>query len=47
MTDVVPIAAREVWEDVLRGPPASKAPELAVAGFEGPIDWLLEPLSES
>ena len=32
----------ESWEDPPRRPPASAAPVLAVAGFEGPLDWLLE-----
>ncbi|MBV8915028.1 MAG: segregation/condensation protein A, partial [Acetobacteraceae bacterium] len=30
------------WEDAPRSPPASAAPVLAVDGFEGPLDWLLE-----
>ena len=30
------------WEDTQRRPSASAAPVLAVAGFEGPLDWLLE-----
>ena len=42
MTAAVPIAAPESWEDAPRRPPASAAPILAIAGFEGPLDWLLE-----
>ena len=42
MTDAVPIAAPEAWEDAPRRQPASAAPVLAVAGFEGPLDWLLQ-----
>lgn len=42
MTDAGPIAAPDSWEDAPRRPPASAAPVLAVAGFEGPLDWLLE-----
>ena len=42
MTDAVPIAAPEAWEAAPRRPPASAAPVLAVAGFEGPLDWLLQ-----
>ena len=42
MTDAGPIAPPESWEDVPRRPPASAAPVLAVAGFKGPLDWLLE-----
>ncbi len=30
------------WKDPLRGASASAAPVLAVDGFEGPLDWLLE-----
>jgi segregation and condensation protein A len=30
------------WEQPTREPPASTAPVLAVDGFEGPLDWLLE-----
>lgn len=30
------------WEQPPRQPPASAAPTLAVDGFEGPLDWLLE-----
>ena len=39
---VVAGTAPESWEDPPRRPPASAAPVLAVAGFEGPLDWLLE-----
>ena len=42
MIDAVPIAAPESWEDAPRRPPANAAPVLTVAGFEGPLDWLLE-----
>ena len=42
MTAAVPIAAPESWEDAPRRPPADAAPVLTVAGFEGPLDWLLE-----
>ena len=42
MTDAVPIAAPEAWEDAPRRQPASGAPVLTVARFEGPLDWLLE-----
>ena len=41
-TAAVPIAAPESWEDAPRRPPADAAPVLTVAGFEGPLDWLLE-----
>ena len=36
--------APETWEDPPRRPPAEAdtSPVLAVAGFEGPLDWLLE-----
>lgn len=34
--------AAEAWEAPPRTPPASAAPVLAVDGFEGPLDWLLE-----
>ena len=37
-----PEAAAESWEDPAHSPPASAAPVLAVDGFEGPLDWLLE-----
>ena len=30
------------WEDAPRRPPESAAPVLVGAGFEGPLDWLLE-----
>jgi segregation and condensation protein A len=30
------------WEAPSRSPPASAAPVLAVDGFEGPLDWLLD-----
>ena len=30
------------WEDPPRRPPPSTMPVLSVAGFEGPLDWLLE-----
>ena len=45
MADADPIVAgtvSESWEDAPQRPPASAAPVLAVAGFEGPLDWLLE-----
>ena len=42
MTDAVSIAASDPWGDAPRRPPASGAPVLTVAGFEGPLDWLLE-----
>ena len=42
MADADPIVAPESWEDAPRRRPASAAPVLAVAGFEGPLDWLLE-----
>ena len=42
MTDAVPISAPDAWEDAPRRQPASGAPVLTVAGFEGPLDWLLE-----
>ena len=42
MTDAVPIAAPDAWEDAPRRQPASAAPVLVVAGFEGPLDWLLQ-----
>ena len=45
MVDADPIVAGatpESWEDAPRRPPASAAPVLRVAGFEGPLDWLLE-----
>ena len=42
MTAAVPIAAPESWEDAPRRQPANAAPVLTVAGFEGPLDWLLE-----
>ena len=42
MIDAVPIAAPASWEDAPRCPPANAAPVLTVAGFEGPLDWLLE-----
>ncbi len=32
----------DAWEDPPRRPPASQSPVLAVEGFEGPLDWLLE-----
>ena len=35
-------AALDREEDAPRRPPASAAPVLMVAGFEGPLDWLLE-----
>ncbi len=40
----VPPAALEpaAWEDPPRRPPGTTAPVLAVDGFEGPLDWLLE-----
>ena len=42
MTGAVRIAASDAWEDTPRREPASGAPVLTVAGFEGPLDWLLE-----
>ena len=42
MTGAVRIAASDAWEDAPRRQPASGAPVLTVAGFEGPLDWLLE-----
>ncbi len=41
MTAILPDPAT-AWEDAPRSPAASAAPVLAVAGFEGPLDWLLE-----
>jgi len=40
----VPPAAPELaaWEDPPRRPPGTTAPVLAVDGFEGPLDWLLD-----
>src|SRR5205085_4438383 len=37
-----PAGADASWEDLPRGPPPSAAPVLAVDGFDGPLDWLLE-----
>ena len=42
MIDAVPIATSESWGDAPRRPPANATPVLTVAGFEGPLDWLLE-----
>ena len=39
---IIADASLGLWEDTPRRPPASEAPVLAVAGFEGPLDWLLE-----
>ena len=36
------IDAADTWEDPPRRASASAAPVLAVDGFEGPLDWLLE-----
>ena len=42
-TDVVDAAADDVWGDPPRAPAnIAGAPVLSVAGFEGPLDWLLE-----
>jgi len=38
----IPVTSRDMWEDAPHSPSASAAPVLAVAGFEGPLDWLLE-----
>lgn len=35
-------ASAQAWELPGREPPAGAAPVLAVDGFEGPLDWLLE-----
>jgi segregation and condensation protein A len=32
----------DTWEDPPRSPPATGAPILSAAGFEGPLDWLLD-----
>ena len=32
----------DTWEDPPRSPPATDAPILSAAGFEGPLDWLLD-----
>lgn len=39
---VTAVPAPDSWEDTPRRLPASAAPVLTVAGFEGPLDWLLE-----
>jgi segregation and condensation protein A len=36
------VAAISAWEDPPRAAPTDAAPVLAVDGFEGPLDWLLE-----
>ena len=33
---------QDAWEDLPRSPSSTGAPILSAAGFEGPIDWLLE-----
>ena len=38
---IIPPAADLAWEDPVRPSPRA-APVLAVVGFEGPLDWLLE-----
>jgi segregation and condensation protein A len=50
VSDVVPeagesaelVAEMSAWEDPPRAAPPGSAPVLAVYGFEGPLDWLLE-----
>ena len=45
MTAIMPgtaVPAPDSWEDTPRRQLASAAPVLIVAGFEGPLDWLLE-----
>ncbi len=39
--DTVTGETADSWDAPPRRPPASAAPVLAVAGFEGPLDWLL------
>ena len=36
------VAEISAWEDPPRAAPPGSAPVLAVDGFEGPLDWLLE-----
>ena len=41
--DVIPESPNgDAWEDPPRSPPATGAPILSAAGFEGPLDWLLD-----
>ena len=41
--DVIPESPNsDRWEDPPRSPPTTGAPVLSAAGFEGPLDWLLD-----
>ena len=46
MTDTAPVTrtpAAEAWDDAPRAPSSEPGPPvLAVDGFEGPLDWLVE-----